>query len=481
VTKKPSLGSAPTEEPPRHPWRDNIEAITMAIIMAVLLKYFVVEAYKIPTGSMQPTLMGLTMDADDGVFDRILVDKLSYHFRDPERFEVAVFKYPLDRSKNFIKRIWGMPSEELRIRDGDIFRRDLSDPESRAPALEWEPVRRPKPIQREMLKRLETTDEWRIETAAGGWSFGDDSLTASGPGRASYPKSKSTIRDYYTDGYPPELAKRVRRRGRGEGTNNVGDLRVQGDLRANDDCTWFTVTLKEGTRAYDMRFPGPAAGADARPTIHIHDTGGELEDRTVTADSAWQLQAGDSVSFAAQNLDNLLELEIDGDILIEVEIPVAVDQRSRISLALEGGGGDLDALEVFRDVFYTVQHATTTHWKIPAESYVMLGDNTQDSADGREWQLAGMRKTAGPDAGNIIRGNRRGNENPQRVTGGPNGGEVFFRDLYGERHNFLESEAETLTPEKTPFVPRSLMTGRALLVFWPIKPSLDVYRLQWVH
>ena len=69
------------------PWRDNLEAITFAVIMAVVLKYFIVEAYKIPTGSMQPTLMG---NEETGVFDRILVDKLSYQFRDPERFEVAV-------------------------------------------------------------------------------------------------------------------------------------------------------------------------------------------------------------------------------------------------------------------------------------------------------------------------------------------------------------------------------------------------------
>ena len=42
----------------RAPWRDNLEAMTMAIVMALVLKIFVVEAYKIPTGSMQPTLIG---------------------------------------------------------------------------------------------------------------------------------------------------------------------------------------------------------------------------------------------------------------------------------------------------------------------------------------------------------------------------------------------------------------------------------------
>ena len=124
------------------PWRDNIEAVTMAIIMAVFLKYFIIEAYKIPTGSMQPTLMGATFDESGaGVFDRILVDKLSYHFRDPVRWEIAVFKYPLDRSKNFIKRICGMPDEEFKIENGDLFaRKDESEP--------FKVLRRPLPIQR---------------------------------------------------------------------------------------------------------------------------------------------------------------------------------------------------------------------------------------------------------------------------------------------------------------------------------------------
>ena len=92
------------------PWRDNIEAIAISIVTIVLFKYFVLEAYKIPTGSMQPTLMG---NEETGIHDRVIVDKLSYHFRDPERFEIAVFKYPLDSAKNFIKRIIGMPGELL--------------------------------------------------------------------------------------------------------------------------------------------------------------------------------------------------------------------------------------------------------------------------------------------------------------------------------------------------------------------------------
>ena len=148
----------------RRPWRDNIEAIVMAIIMAVMLKYFVVEAYQIPTGSMQPTLMG---NDEAGIKDRIIVDKLSFHFRDPKRFEVVVFRYPLDRSKNFIKRICGMPSEHLKISLGDLWtRRDASE--------EYRVLRRPDPVQREVWKRIYAGDPryagWKTDTGTKGWT-----------------------------------------------------------------------------------------------------------------------------------------------------------------------------------------------------------------------------------------------------------------------------------------------------------------------
>ena len=100
--------------------KDNIEAFTIALIMALVIKHFCVEAFKIPTGSMVPTLYGDNYHPDrDG--DRILVDKWAYLLSPPERWDIPVFRYPLDRSRNFIKRIVGLPGEHLRIHAGDIW------------------------------------------------------------------------------------------------------------------------------------------------------------------------------------------------------------------------------------------------------------------------------------------------------------------------------------------------------------------------
>ena len=103
--------------------KDNFEAIAVAVIMALVIKHFCVEAFKIPTGSMYPTLHGDT-SAGPNRGDRILVDKFAYLITKPKRWDVIVFRYPLNRARNFIKRITGEPGEHFRISaDGDLWTR----------------------------------------------------------------------------------------------------------------------------------------------------------------------------------------------------------------------------------------------------------------------------------------------------------------------------------------------------------------------
>jgi signal peptidase I len=477
------LSKTKDSEAPRHAWRDNIEAITISIIMAVMLKYFVVEAYKIPTGSMQPTLMG---NEETQIFDRILVDKLSYHFRDPERWEVAVFKYPLDRSKNFIKRIVGVGPEELRVRFGDVWNR----PDANA---DWKVLRRTDPVQDETWKPLHLAAQgakaWKLEApSTSNWSTDGESLTAGGPGSARYP-ANGMVLDRYTDGYSLAVQSDIRKRPGIADNHPVGDLRLSGTLEARPELSLLTFEFREGSRRYQLNLPGPAASPDARPSIRAESLAERdldlPEALNALFDRAWKLEAGDEVSFAAQNLDDLLTLTVDGETLLELEIPAASDQTSSIYVRCEGGGADLDELEVHRDIFYTSNHAKIAEWSgewaIPAGHYVMLGDNTQDSSDSREWTLA---RFDWPGTDGVLRGNLRGqNENPRRVPGGEHGTELWFRDEWGELHHAPEASVQQSSPAsvEAPFVPREQITGRAVLVFWPLKVGRRMWRLQWIR
>lgn len=467
--------------------RENLEALTMAILMAVMLKYFVVEAYKIPTGSMQPTLIG---DEKTGIFDRILVDKFSYHFRDPERYEVVVFKYPLDQSKNFIKRTWGLPNEEIDIRDGNVFRR-ANERE------EWKVLRRPRPIQLEMWKRINPANarfaSWSPAEGASTWrTVGRSTVMARGDGAVRLPNDGGSVFDDYGDGYSGDLGSLVRQPTDAHGRptpdsqrNPVGDLRLTGEVSASNGCASVTIELREGDLRHRFEIPGPAAPGDARPRISSESTIGRTSPLEAHTTKAWKLPAGKRLSFAAQNLDDELQLEIDGEIVLTLEIPGANDQRSNFVLRAQGEGADFTELEAWRDVFYFASRdSDRTTFKIPDGCYVMLGDNTQNSSDCRAWQFAQYRWPGEGSGNQFVRGNQwvNGNpatDNPVRVPEAPGRARIFFRDEWGDLHDFVEQpdSAGPLLPAS--FVPRRLITGRAVAVFWPIN-SLAA-RLKWIH
>jgi signal peptidase I len=92
--------------------REWVEAILIALVMALVIRAFVVQAFKIPSGSMYPTLK---------IGDRLFVNKFIYRFRDPQRWDIIVFKYPEDPSKDFIKRLVGLSGETVEIRNGAVF------------------------------------------------------------------------------------------------------------------------------------------------------------------------------------------------------------------------------------------------------------------------------------------------------------------------------------------------------------------------
>ena len=92
--------------------REYIEAIVVAVLLALIIRTFVIQAFKIPSGSMLETLQ---------IGDHVLVNKFIFTFTDPERGDIIVFKFPKDKTRDFIKRIIGLPGETIEIKNRVVF------------------------------------------------------------------------------------------------------------------------------------------------------------------------------------------------------------------------------------------------------------------------------------------------------------------------------------------------------------------------
>jgi signal peptidase I len=89
--------------------------ISLAIIIPI--RYFLIQPFFVRGASMEPNFL-------DG--DYLIIDEISYRFRNPERGDVIVFRYPADPSQFFIKRIIGLPGETISIQDGNISIEDAA-------------------------------------------------------------------------------------------------------------------------------------------------------------------------------------------------------------------------------------------------------------------------------------------------------------------------------------------------------------------
>lgn len=103
---------------------DWLKSLIIALILALFIRTFIVQAYKIPSGSMVPTLL---------IGDYLLVNKLAYGIKNPftddffylwrlpERKEIVVFTYPIDKKLDFIKRVIGLPGDTVEIINKKVY------------------------------------------------------------------------------------------------------------------------------------------------------------------------------------------------------------------------------------------------------------------------------------------------------------------------------------------------------------------------
>jgi signal peptidase I len=97
-------------------WVETAKTIGISIVLALGLRQFVAQAFFIPSGSMEPTLL---------VDDRVIVDRVSYRFSDPQRGDIVVFDptaklQEMNYKEAFIKRVIGLPGDTVEVHDDKV-------------------------------------------------------------------------------------------------------------------------------------------------------------------------------------------------------------------------------------------------------------------------------------------------------------------------------------------------------------------------
>lgn len=465
--------------------KENLEAFIFAVVLVMVVRHFALTPFRIPTSSMEPTLLG-----NERVNDRLFVNRWIYSFQPIKRFDVCVFLYPLNQGKHFIKRVVGLPGDELAIAHGDVWvdgkliRKRIENP--RAQRALWIPVFRQgrQPIE-----------------AGRRWSYDEQTVSASAQAIA------------LEGGEAPAM---LRRKDVDLGYRRTGERTwiSRSDLLANDLRIEAEVTLPAaGTLHLELvnggeRFVAELPVGEGEGVV-VHDGTDGRSGKQVTLESKISpLPAGQRVRVSWQHLDRELLLLIDGREVFgydrQQHDPVTLDTVAHESSAnvagigFAGGRAEVRQLAIDRDIYYTnngalprsSREAMVPRLKVPDGRYYMLGDNSANSSDSRLWEIKKVEVFAKPKPGQAA----PADPEPQRVIwcerkGGQGRGSSYryltdreqWLDSYGvwqtvnlETHYTrvsiygYDGECVGPTPIEWQTVPEELIIGRACLVFWPL-------------
>ena len=487
-----SVATAPARpnrgRPEEESLRETLVSILIAFVLAFVFRSYVVEPFVIPTGSMAPTLLGAHMEfrspytgyawssnprdyVDSGMEtpaslqggrsnlnghiavtdpmsklglaqwnvplhagDRILVLKYLYAVRSPRRWDVVVFKNPEQPQQNYIKRLAGLPNEELWIADGDLFTRAANTDDA------WRVARKPNRIQRDLWRTLYSS-EWAPMSPE------HDGKAWRGPWVAR--GVETTGRSYRMQVVSPEGGDAARAAlwwNTGEWPINddepynetssmgpvsrfpISDLRLRAVIEP-DDAAGFTAIARLGTRGQEFQAAlGPGGVTIRQRSSPTGDDSANADD----GDLGWVTLAeskrdvfgdGESHRIEFWHVDQRLSVWVDGDERCSAEYDWSPIERIRnatgievrergtaytssdssdlgrpgayrypvVSWLFEGSDATLTRVGLDRDLYYQTGRAPNratlpeTVFTLSDDQFFTLGDNSPASKDGRMW------------------------------------------------------------------------------------------------
>jgi len=411
-------------------------AAWFGISVAFVLQ-FAWQATVVPTESMRPTICGAqgrtpswtNLGGVVGLGDHLVMDRFTYLFRDPRRWEIVVFEFPLMRDTLFIKRVVGLPGEHLEIKDGDLW---INGSIAKKPPLVQETMWReifpkPSPVAKPRTIAEGFTHD---EGTSGNWKrVSDDEVRC-------VPSAKEASFAYCN------------------GANAFPDARMQFTAVAEQGATVFA---RITTRGETVAFTIGTSGLNPPDGLHVGAGNYPIPDVRVAGGVAArvELAVADGEAWAL----------VDGKEVARATVPTDRRGRNRVEIGAQNGAVNFKDVRVDRDVVYKADEPAA--WDVPKDGFFFIGDNVENSDDSRKWNVDVFRPAGG---GAPIYG---ADEYPD-AAGNPRSGRIEVKD---GRYKFVDVDAiaRDLPVEGTkresrvpyPFARRNHVVGRAFMIFWP--------------
>lgn len=459
VVKDDDAGGKPAEKKKEGSWvRENVEAVIVAIVLALIIRQFAMEAFVIPTGSMAPTLYGehveiscpncarvfaidrkqvgggfesafrrhaqcprcksngvvylydagelsdftealcqdcghrwtvenptsgktvlatrISLTCPNCGFDfqkditpsditgghKILVNKAGLLVRAPRRWDIIVFKFPEKKKgvsrKNYIKRLIGLPNEEILIRHGDICvngriaRKELDV--IHAMAFEV--------FSSELKQKWKQLIPW---TPYGGdWQLGVGSLEVDAHEDEAHVEFTKDI----TAALPYSNA---------DSSTHVNDVGFRLEVTCRDKGEFFCC-IDDGEHAFCLRVP---VGDEGKVSLTMDDI------EVKTADL--HFVPGKSYTVEFLNIDDRILALVDGEQVFRFDYnsEVHVSDDAQITLGTSDTAARFEKIHVYRDIYYLDkgEHAIYSAERLGPDEYFAMGDNSGSSSDSRTW------------------------------------------------------------------------------------------------
>ena len=438
-----TVGPEPLTSPSAsHHVLDSIQTVLTALILAFVFRAFFIEAFIIPTGSMAESLLGVHGTAvcpycgweydygpasrTSGLMrdfdvpreltcpnchqriapdlrhaapksgDRVLVHKWPYLFGGllgPSRWDVIVFRDPANPAQNYIKRLVGLPGDSVEIIDGDVYVNGrIARKTPAAQSVLWFVVfdqnRLPHGPAGDPARTRWVVDRRHTDPSPG-W-YGLDTRVIHCTGLDKTPRSITF------DASPPgRYLQDVYGYNHRAPGNYVGDLRVVAEVTLRHGSGWCAWELTRGPYRFSARLQ-----PDGTATLRMQPPG---DDETTLATRQLQpFRLGRPVTVEFGHLDNRVYLMLNGrEVLATTDTQydpppdrdehTAGKQPPRLRITACSLACELRGLRIDRDVYYCSGGANTLRaspgnpFKLRAGEYFVLGDNSPQSADSREW------------------------------------------------------------------------------------------------